>query len=278
MKEEYIIKTRKDGSKITVRDVQDSLLDILIDVDKICRENNIKYILEGGTALGAIRHKGFIPWDDDLDIAMMRDEYNKFIKVLEKKLPDKYVFHCYDKNKKYNVTIPAMKIRKKNTYIKEVNTLLGNKCKDCDGIFLDVFIYDHVNKHKIIDVPFRIISGLLMIIINLFENLKINPIPLKSLYVGIAKFYGKINKKSKYIGYDLTWNFNSPFKSRIFKYDDVFPTKYAEFEHHMFSMPNNYDAFLRADIGEDYMILPPKNKRFAKHTLDINLNGPGPED
>ena len=117
-----------------------------------------------------------------------------------------------------------------------------------------------------------------MIIINLFENLKINPIPLKSLYVGIAKFYGKINKKSKYIGYDLTWNFNSPFKSRIFKYDDVFPTKYAEFEHHMFSMPNNYDAFLRADIGEDYMILPPKNKRFAKHTLDINLNGPGPED
>ena len=148
MKEEYIIKTRKDGSKITVRDVQDSLLDILIDVDKICRENNIKYILEGGTALGAIRHKGFIPWDDDLDIAMMRDEYNKFIKVLEKKLPDKYVF----------------------------------------------------------------------------------------------------------------------------------PTKYAEFEHHMFSMPNNYDAFLRADIGEDYMILPPKNKRFAKHTLDINLNGPGPED
>ena len=99
MKEEYIIKTRKDGSKITVRDVQDSLLDILIDVDKICRENNIKYILEGGTALGAIRHKGFIPWDDDLDIAMMRDEYNKFIKVLEKKLPDKYAFHCYDKNK-----------------------------------------------------------------------------------------------------------------------------------------------------------------------------------
>lgn len=275
---EYIVKTKKDGSTITVGDVQKALLDMMVDIDKICRENDIPYILTGGTALGAIRHKGFIPWDDDLDIAMMRDDYKKFIKVLDEKLPEKYTFHCYEKNRKYNVTIPQMKIRKKNTYIEEVNKLLANKCDDCNGIFIDVFVLDHVNKHKIIDVPFRLLNGLLMLIINGFENIHINPIPLKSLFVGIAKFYGRLNRKSKYIGFDLTWTYIKPWKGHIFKYEDVYPVKNVTFENHQFTMANNHDAFLKMDIGSTYMSLPPINKRFAKHTVDINLDGPNPEE
>lgn len=276
--QEYIVKKKKDGTVITVKDVQNALLGMMIDIDKICRENNIPYVLTGGTALGAIRHKGFIPWDDDLDIAMMRKDYKRFIKVLEEKLPEQYTFHCYEKNKKYNVTIPPMKIRKRNTYIKEVNTLLANKCSDCDGIFIDVFVLDYVSKHKIIDVPFRCINGLLMLIINGFENIHINPIPLKSLFVSIAKFYGWLNRKSKYIGFDLTWTYISPFKGHIFKYEDIYPTKEVMFEDYKFTMANNHDAFLRMDIGPTYMTPPPENKRFAKHTVDINLDGPNPEE
>lgn len=278
MDENYVIKKRKNGTIITVRDVQNVLLDMMIDIDKICRENDIPYILTGGSALGAVRHKGFIPWDDDLDIAIERKDYKRFINVLQEHLPNKYTFHCYEKNKKYNVTIPQMKIRKKDTYIKEVNSLLKNKCKDCDGVFIDVFILDHVNKHKIIDVPFRIINVLLMLIINGLENININPIPLKSLFIGIAKFYGKINKNSKYIGFDLTWTYINPFKGHIFKYDEVFPAKEILFENHKFMIANNYDAFLRMDIGSTYMTPPPENKRIAKHTVDINLEGSTPEE
>ena len=69
---EYILKTRKDGTSITVRDVQLVLLEMLKDIDALCKKHNIRYWLTGGSALGAVRHKGFIPWDDDADIGMLR--------------------------------------------------------------------------------------------------------------------------------------------------------------------------------------------------------------
>ena len=177
---EYILKNNKNGKNITVRMVQKKIYEMMKDIDKLCEKNNIDYFLTDGTCLGAVRHKGFIPWDDDLDIGMSRSDYIKFIKALEKDLPDKYVYHCYEKIKKYIVTWPAMKIRLKNTYIKERNVLLKNKCKDCDGIFIDVFIYDSVSNYKIFDIPFRLVNTLLMPIIVFFENIYINPIPLKS--------------------------------------------------------------------------------------------------
>lgn len=268
---DYIVKECNDGTKITVRDIQNVLLDMMVIVDRICKNNNIDYIMTGGTALGAIRHKGFIPWDDDLDIAIMRKDYQRFIEALNKDLPENYTFHCFEVNKKYNVTIPTMKIRNKNTYIEEVNTLLTNKCDDCNGLFIDVFILDYVSKHKIIDVPFRLVNGLLMLIINGFENISINPVILKRMFIGNAKFYGKINKKSNYIGFDITWTYVKPWKGHIFKYEDIFPTKKVPFENQKFSIANNHHKFLCTDISENYMTPPPENKRFAKHTKDINL-------
>ena len=71
---EYILKTRKDGTSITVRDVQLVLLEMLKDIDALCKKHNIRYWLTGGSALGAVRHKGFIPWDDDADIGMLRED------------------------------------------------------------------------------------------------------------------------------------------------------------------------------------------------------------
>ena len=96
---EYILKEKSDGQVITVKDVQNVLIEMMKDIDELCRKNNIEYVLTGGSTLGAIRHGGFIPWDDDLDIAMMRDQYKKFIKVLKTQLSDKYVFHCFEVNK-----------------------------------------------------------------------------------------------------------------------------------------------------------------------------------
>mgnify|MGYP000078509559 CR=1 FL=1 len=79
---EYILKTRKDGTSITVRDVQLVLLEMLKDIDALCKKHNIRYWLTGGSALGAVRHKGFIPWDDDADIGMLREDYEKFQRVV----------------------------------------------------------------------------------------------------------------------------------------------------------------------------------------------------
>ena len=269
---EYLLKENEDGSKIYVSDVHKVLLEMLKDIDEVCQKADIPYWLNGGSALGAFRHKGFIPWDDDADIAMMYDDYLRFIEALKKYLPqEKYYFQCFETHKEYNVLIPAMKIRKKGTYLKEVNTLLANRCKDGDGIFVDVFVYDYCTKNKFIDLPFRILNQILMPFIVAFDNIGINPLFLKRWFVSNARLYGRINKKSKYIGFDLTWNFKSPLKPFIFEYDDIFPVRYVDFEDTKLPVANKIHEYLCTAIAPSYNTLPPENKRQPKHIVDIKL-------
>lgn len=272
---DYVLKTDRNGNDITIRDVQLVLLDMAKDIDEICQRNNIPYFLNGGSALGAVRHKGFIPWDDDFDIAMMYTDYVRFRKALKAELPqDKYVYHCYEKDRRYNVTIPAMKIRRKGTYIQEKNTLLANRIKGhdgCDGVFIDVFVYDHCSKLKLLDLPYRLLNTFLMPFIILFDNLRMNPTFLKDWYVSNARAYGRLMKGTEYIGFDLTWTYKNPFKPFIFKKTDIYPVQYVDFEDTQFPIANDPDAFLRVAIAPSYMTLPPENERFAKHTVDIDL-------
>ncbi len=266
---EYIIK-EENGKKITVRMLQKRLMPLLKEIDRICTKHDIHYFLSDGTCLGAVRHKGFIPWDDDIDIGMSRSDYERFLKALDEELSDEYVYHCYEKSKKYTVTWPAMKIRIKNTYIKEQNVLLPNKCKDSDGIFMDVFIYDHQAKHRILDIPLRMINFLLMPIIVLFELIYINPIPLKALFRYHAKLYGKLCRNSEYYGDEITWVFN-PLHPYRMKYSDIYPTKKTQFEGSEFPVPRNCHNYLVAKYGKNYM-KPKKSRNKCLHIKDIDLD------
>jgi lipopolysaccharide cholinephosphotransferase len=268
--ESYLLKTNPDGSQITVRDVQMVLLEMLKDIDALCRKHNIPYFLNGGSALGAVRHQGFIPWDDDADISMMIDDYRAFQKIAHE-LGDKYVIHCFETNKRYNVLIPGMKIRKKGTYLKEVNSLLGNRCTDSDGVFVDVFVYDHATPNPFLDLPLRLTNQLLMPFIILFENLKINPLPLKYWFLGNARLYGKLNRKSKYIGFDLTWTFKTPFHPFIFKKEDIYPVQYVPFEDTTLPIAAHPHEYLCTAIAPSYGTLPPVEARLPKHIVDIRL-------
>ena len=110
-----------------------------------------------------------------------------------------------------------------------------------------------------------------MPVLILIDNIGINPYLLKKLFVNNAIFYGKINKNSKYIGFDLTWTFKSPLKPFIFKYDDIYPLKYVKFEDTMLPVANNDHAFLSVAIAPSYNTLPPIDKRAPKHIVDIKL-------
>lgn len=277
MAEEYILKKNEDGTVVTVHDVQQVLLVILKDIDAVCRRHGITYWLNGGSALGAVRHKGFIPWDDDADIAMMRSDFNRFIEVMKEECPEQYVFQCFATDDRYNVLIPGMKIRMKGTYLKEVNTLLSNRCTGydgCDGIFVDVFVYDYVSPNKLKDLPPRILNQILMVPEVIADNvLHVNPIGIKKLIMKNTTAYGKRNEKkhSDYVGFDLTWVWKNPMKPFIFRYEDIFPVQYVPFEDTKLPIAHHPHEFLTTGIGKDYMTLPPENKRMAKHIKEIKL-------
>ena len=201
---------------------------------------------------------------------MMIEDYRKFLAVAHE-LGDGYVIHSFETRKRYNVLIPAMKIRKKGTYLKEVNALLGNRCDDSDGIFVDVFIFDYASPNPLLDLPFRFINLALMPVIILFENLKINPLPLKYWFIGNARLYGKLNRKSQHIGFDLTWTFRTPLHPYIFKKDDIYPVQYVPFEDTTLPIAAHPHEFLCTAIAPSYGTLPPVKARKPKHIVDIRL-------
>lgn len=269
--EKYVLKIDENGQEITVRDVQLVLLEMLEVVDGICRKYNIPYFLNGGSALGAVRHGGFIPWDDDVDIAMMRSDYLRFIQALKQDLQEPYCFQCFEIDVRYNVLIPGMKIRKKGTYVKETNSLLENRCKECDGLFIDVFVYDYVSVNKLIDLPFRVLNQAIMPFLIAGDNVGMNPLFLKRWFSSNAHVYGKINEGSQYIGFDIKWTFKSPFKPFIFRYDDIYPVQYVKFEDKQFPIARHPHEYLCTAIAPSYMTPPPVDQQKPKHIVDIQL-------
>lgn len=267
---EYILKTREDGSKITVRDVQMVLLDILKDIDALCKKHDIPYWLTGGSALGAVRHKGFIPWDDDADIGMMREDYERFLTICHE-MGDAYCCQSIDNYKEYNVAIPAMKVRKRGTYVEEKNFLLKNRCTDCDGLFIDIFIVDYISEDKLSDFGWRLKNGIILPFMIALDNLHINPYWLKKKYVKNAKDYGYKNRESRLIGYDITWCFDSFFHPVVYPKKSIFPLQYVPFEDTFLPIPHNPDLLLKAEVAENYMSYPPEKDQVPKHIKDVEL-------
>lgn len=267
---EYKICEHADGSVLYVSDIHKVLLQMMKDLDAVLRKHQIPYWLVGGSALGAIRHQGFIPWDDDMDIAMMRNDYERFLKEAVCDLPDRYVFQCYENDKKFNVCVPA-KLILKGTHIKEYNTLLKSKCEHGDGLFIDIFVCDSVSMKRSRDLPRRLANVILMAGITVLENIHVNPIPLKNLFMYNAKRYGERNKDSAFIGYALTWCFNSLLEPVRYPKDSVFPLCDAPFEDTVLPIPKDPHVMLAVEVAKDHMELPPVETRKPKHIKDAVL-------
>ncbi len=253
--------------------------EILDEIVRICDKYELNYFLIGGTLLGAVRHKGFIPWDDDLDIAMPRADYNKLLGLCKHELKDGYSLDYYQNNKFY--WTPVAKIRKDNTIYEEKE--LRNNKETHKGVWVDIFPLDDVRYEGSI---FQTIQA------NLVNWLKLNivvqlgyskPQSYKSRFacsfmrmLNIRKSF-EIQEKIMTIwnnkGYNYFVNLGSQYgyKKQTIHKDIFFPPSKLEFEGDCYNAPNDWEFILKRIYG-DYMTLPPIEKRINHNPVRIKLD------
>lgn len=282
----YILKEYKDGKTISVRQLQLEVLTIMDELVRVCDKNDIPYLLIAGSSLGMVNYEGFIPWDDDIDVSIPIEYWDKFIEVLQKDLSPDFYFDCYELDKRYNVISgPWMKIRKKNTYVEEVNYLLKNRCKKGDGIFVDVIPIGPVSQNKFIDEVERTIVKINMFFIVLLDNIHINPIIFKNFVYWFSRKSMKWHKNSKLVSQPVSVPWEKFMHEPVFLKEDVFPLKKYNFEGRQYYSYNNIEKVLKKYYssnclkkwdGEKWIDPYPESKRQPKHVKNINLDSDYP--
>jgi len=244
----------KEGT--ILRQAQNRLLEILLEIDRICRKHNIPYFINGGNALGAVRHGGFIPWDDDIDINLKREDYLKLIKIIEKELPNRFVLQNRQ-NEKYLQMAYSRVVDKDSLCEVEKDKGSYRKHIKHKGLFLDIFFIERGNKKvkKIVDFfYYRIIYNLTPASSKAKRIIANIGFPFLSLFVYIIRKFNFIFNKNNYVfGYGIY------FKEE-FRLDEIYPVKPITFEGKVVSGPHNIHAYLKRYFG-DYMRIPPIEQR-----------------
>ena len=241
-------------------------LEIMDEIHRICMKHDISYFLDSGTALGAIRHGGFIPWDDDVDVGMLRADYEKFIKVARDELAPAFFLQTFESERYYSKF--NAKIRMNNTlFPEEASVGLGNR-----GISIDVFPFDYIEDEKD-KATARIDKSRILIKAVLHTRPDFAPKRLKNKLIRLL-----LNKKryhiyrSKYekcikevnehpTSHVTCFIYHMIEKQYItFALEDIYPIKPIRFEDRTYMIMNNPDAYLTEMYG-DYMVLPPEEKR-----------------
>lgn len=264
----------------SLKQLQDSLLEMFLDIKRACDSNNIKYMLSGGTLLGAIRHGGFIPWDDDIDLMMIREEYLKLKQIFISQLSDKYelVEPLQDKY----VVCKQPKIYKKNSVYIEIPTAgipAHNK------LFIDLFVIEHVPapgirrriKAKLYDFAYKASSVCADYTFPspiIEEKAKRDEELLKyynfrkkmgnlfshlgglGFYLSLCQRLGEGKKRTGWMGIPSGISYEKEIAPACV-YEELFN---GTFCGHSVSIPQNYDVYLRNLYG-DYMQVPPEEKR-----------------
>lgn len=257
----------------TLRSAQLKMLDALIEIDRICKIHNIDYWLDAGTLLGAVRHKGFIPWDDDIDICMTRADFNRFLKLAPQTMDiSRFFLQTPQTDPNYiGVNIPC-KFRINNTFILESHEIDFDCFQENShhGIFVDIFPYDKYSKKTILKKLERMLSiGFRLNVLARFKNLPFHKKILSRIFFPFTRLpllnwlkkhqtaYME-NKKESYV---LGAGCETPFSRAYFEPSEIFPTSTILFENYEFKAPHKTHRYLIKMFGNNYMELPPIEQR-----------------
>ena len=266
-------ENKKDMTNL--RHLQKVILDIVKYIDCLCQENNIEYYLEGGTCIGAIRHKGFIPWDDDLDLIMDSENYEKFISVCRDKLDTKkyYLQEGY-----HDWPMPFSKIKLLGTVFEEPSMYYDNP--DHRGIFVDIFRLENVSNSKIGQI-WQYFCGKVLLSYCISQRRYDKPSVKKRLLMmasfplmakPVRAFFKRQveryrDKKTDYVG---VFGSSYGFHNSIYKRSDFCNPIRVPFEDTLLPIPSGYDAILTQIYG-DYMTPPPMREQVGIHLQRIDF-------
>ncbi len=263
----------------TLKRLQDELLKILLDIDYVCKKHDIKYMLCGGTLIGAIRHKGFIPWDDDIDLMMIRSEAEKLVVAMREEFPEKYMVGVPLCDEQY--VVKSIKIFKRGTKYVEIPFAGLSKF---DMLFVDVLVIENVPANKfartIHSKYYNFIYKAASVCVDykypspvIEEKAKDYPELAKYWktrkrlgnffsHIGGMKFYlkqcekvGNMKKHTGWLGIPSGGCVVENFPEKMY-----LELTTAEFCGYQFPVPKDYDENLRVVFG-DYMQIPEPSKR-----------------
>lgn len=249
------------------RNIQLLFIELLKFIDNVCNKYEINYWLGFGTLLGAVRHQGFIPWDDDIDLGILREDYNKLIEVLPKEISkyDYFKDNCgltllLEQNKNYFEDFNSVydAVNQEDAKRLEINLHFLQIAWLKPFVKIDFFPMDFIKDEKVNEInesflakKFKFHFDMLEETDNFFDVLESN-----------RQEVGFTNSKSKY--FSDTFESVYSWRVRIFEYDKTFPLETINFEGYEFKCPNDYDAHLKVAFGDDYMNLP---KNIETHNI-----------
>lgn len=277
------INDDKQNIEELLKKIHETQLEIAVEVKRICIKNNINYSLIAGSLLGAVRHTGFIPWDDDLDIGMLREDYNKFIVACKTDLNNKYFLQTWDTDSDF--PLPIAKIRKKGTRYIERNS---SKSNHHHGIFIDIFPFDNIpnnnRKKRIQDLKTYVLKRVLIVKNNYIifnENEKFKII-IYYIFKTFTIFLSKDKIKKELYRIMTMYNFQQTdeittfggaygYKKESIKiawFNDLREIYFEGEEWLSLANPENYLTHFYGDFRTPV----PEHKRYNRHNIiDINF-------
>jgi len=251
-----------DGSQANnkLKNAQEIMFEILTEVDRICKKYHIEYWLDSGTLLGAVRHQDFIPWDDDLDIAMKIEDYEQFSKITQNELKDS--MHLQSNKVEHSLHYDFIKIRSNKGKIVEKHEVKRNIGYH-QGIFIDIFPVIAIKQGFLNETFYKSI----LLFIKLFSY----------KYLNIASIRRCLVKAS--LKFHIGWKENSsrvvyggqmPFFPFGVDAESIFPLSEILFKGKEFLAPSDPHTYLCSLYGDDYMTPPPINQR-KTHAYKIEI-------